>query len=86
MNTVFQHYKDVFQIDSSNLSTVFKNSILNILKNSNVSKAADLNNLAGPFLKDGAEVLAKSITDLCILSITSGKLPDSCKIAKLKPI
>ena len=35
---------------------------------------------------DGAEVLAEPITDLCNLSITSGKSPDSCKIAKLKPI
>ena len=26
------------------------------------------------------------MTELCNLSITSGKLPDSCKIAKLKPV
>ena len=35
---------------------------------------------------DSAEVLAKPFTDSCNLSIASGKLPDSCKIAKLKPI
>ena len=51
-----------------------------------MSKAGGLDNLSGRFLKNGGEVLAKPITDLCNLSITSGKFPDSCKIAKLKPI
>ena len=56
------------------------------LENTKVSKAAALNNPSGRFLKDVAKVLAKPITELCNLSITSGKFPDSCKIAKLKPI
>ena len=86
MNTLFQHYKGIIQTDSFNLVTVSKNTILNILKNNNVSKAASVGSLSGRFLKDGAEGLAKPITDLCNLSITSGKFPDSCKIAKLKPI
>ena len=86
LNTVFQHYKGIIQTDSFNLNTASKNTILNILKSTNVSKAAGFDNLSGCFLKDGAEVLAKPITDLCNLSITSGKFPDSCKIAKLKPI
>ena len=86
MNTVFQHCKGIIQTDSFNLATVSKNTILNILKNINVTKTAGLDNLSGRFLKDGTEVLDKPITDLCNLSITSGKFPDSCKIAKLKPI
>ena len=84
LNTVFQHYKGIIQSDSFNLDTVSENTILTILKNTNICKAAGLD--SGCFLKDGAEVLAKPITDLCNLSITSGKFPDSCKIAKLKPI
>ena len=84
LNTVFQHYKGIIQTDSFNLATVSENTILNILKNTNVSKAAGLDNLCGKFLKDGAEVLAKP--DLCNLSINSGEFPDSCKTAKLKPI
>ena len=83
LNTAFQHYKGIIQTDSFNLATVSESTILNILK---ISIAAGLENLSGRFLKDGAEVLAKPITDLCNLSITSGKFPDSCKIAKLKPI
>ena len=45
-----------------------------------------MDNLSARFLKGGAKVLAKPITDICNLSITSGKFPDSCKLAKLKPI
>ena len=86
LNTVFQHYKGIIQTDSFNLATVSENTILNILKNTNVSKETGLDNLSGHFLKDGTEVLAKPITDLCNLSFASGKLPDSCKIAKLKPM
>ena len=59
---------------------------LKYFKNTNASKAAGLDNLSGRFLKDAAKVLAKRITDLWNFSITSGKFPDSCKIAKLKSI
>ena len=86
LNTAFQHYKVIIQRDSFNLVTVSENTILTIFKNTKVSKAAGLDNLFGRFLKDGAKVLAKPVTELCNLSITSGKFPDSCKIAKLKPI
>ena len=86
LNTVFQHYKGIIQSDSFNLATVSESTILTISKNNKVSKTASLGNLSGRFLKDGGKVLAKPITELCNLSITSGKFPDSCKIAKLKPI
>ena len=77
LNTVFQHYKGIIQSDSFNLATVSENTILTILKNTKVSKAAGLDNLSGCFLKDGAKVLAKPVTDLCNLSVTSGKFSDS---------
>ena len=34
----------------------------------------------------GARILAKSISELCNLSMTLGSLPDACKIAKVKPL
>ena len=86
LNVDFQHYKGIIQSDSFNLASVSKNAILTFLKNTEVSKAAGLDNLSGRFLKDGAKVLAKPITNICNLSITSGKFPDSCKLAKLKPV
>ena len=66
--------------------TCFANSILAVLKASQVSKAAGIENLSRRFLKDGAKVLSKPISDLCNLSITSEKFPDPCKVAKLKPL
>ena len=86
LNAVFQHYKGIIQSDSFNLATVSESTILTILKNTKVSKAAALGNLSGRFLKDGAKVLAKPITELCNLSITLGKFYYYCKIAKLKSI
>ena len=85
MNTVFQHYKGIIQTDSFNLATVSESTILNILENTNVSKAADLDNLSGRFLKDGGEVLGKPITDLSNLSITSGKFPENFQYMKRVP-
>ena len=40
LNTVFQHFKGIIQIDSFNLVTVSENTISTILKNTQVSKAA----------------------------------------------
>ena len=42
--------------------------------------------LSGRFLKDGATFLAKSISDLCNLSINFEKFPDLCKVPELKSL
>ena len=65
LNSVFQHYKGIIQSESFNLATVSENTILTILKSTKVSKAAGFDNLSGPFLKEGAKILAKPITDIC---------------------
>ena len=38
------------------------------------------------FLKDGAEILASPIAQLCNLSISTSTFPDDCKTAKVTPI
>ena len=58
--------------------------ISSILKGLDPSKAADIDNLSGKFLKDGAHVLARPITQLCNLSTKLSSFPRSCKIAKVK--
>ena len=85
-NSVFQHYEGIVQSHSLNLATVTKNTILTIFKNTKVSKATGLVNLCDRFLKDGATVLAKLVTDLYNLSIASVKFLGSCRMEKLKPI
>ena len=56
------------------------------MENIEISKAAGIDKLSGMFLKDGAEILSKPITEICNLSISHGIFPNACKDAKLKPI
>ena len=85
-NLVIKYYEHMFPSDYFHLTSVSKNSILTILKATQVSKAAGIDNLSGHFLKDGAKVLSKPISDLCNLSIISEKFPHPCKVTKLKPL
>ena len=69
--------------DYFHLGSVLEKWFLTILKATQVLKTAGIENLSGCFLKDGAKVLSKPISDLCNLSIASEKFPDICKIAQL---
>ena len=60
--------------------------VLQLLKDMTVDKAAGIDNLSGKFLKDGANILAKQISELCNLSIKYSLFPTDCQIAKLKPL
>ena len=55
------------------------------LINLSPNKVSGIDNLSGKFLKDGADVLALPISQLCNLSISPSTFPQHCKIAKLKP-
>ena len=68
------------------LVSVSKHKIQTILKATQVPKAAGIDNLYGRFLKDGANVLSKPISELFNLPITSEKFPGIYKVAKLKPL
>ena len=56
------------------------------MKDINTSKAAGIDRLPGRFLKDGADVLAKPVTDICNVSISLNKFPRAFKLAKVKRI
>ena len=84
VNTAIKYYEHMIQGSRFNLASVSEKSIPTILKATQVSKAAGLDGLFGRFLKDGAKILAKPISDLCNFSINSEKSPDSCKVAKLR--
>ena len=55
-------------------------------ENIQISKASGIDKLPGRFLKDGAKILSKSISEICSLSISHGIFPNACKVAKQKPI
>ncbi len=71
---------------SFSFSRVEEEVILKLLEETNPSKAAGIDGLAGKFLKDGAPHLSSPITQLCNLSISLSCFPEKCKIAKLKPL
>ena len=58
INTVIKYYEHMTQGCHFNLTSVSENSILTILKATQVSKVAGLDILSGCFLKDGAKFLA----------------------------
>ena len=60
--------------------------VLKLLEKLNPNKSVGIDNLGGRFLRDGAKVLAKSITEIFNLSVEKSVFPDECKIAKLKPL
>ena len=74
INSVIKYYEHMILADYFHLVYVSKNSILTILKVTEVVKVAGIDDLSGRFLKDGAKVLSKPISDLCNLSITSWPL------------
>ena len=61
-------------------------TVLKHLQNLDENKAAGLDNLSGKFLKDGATVLAKPISQICNLSIKYSIFPSDYKTEKLKSL
>ena len=69
-----------------NHHTYIKYCSFNSFKFSQISEeASGIDDLSGKFLKDGTDVLALPISQLCNLSISLSTFPQHCKIAKLKP-
>ena len=84
---VASYYDDIkFKDLNFEFSETSPEKILNILKDLNPSKADGIDNLSGKFLKDGADILVRPISQLCSLSIKLDSFPRICKIAKVKPL
>ena len=86
IESVFQYYSKFIIEKPFHLSITSQEEVFKIIQNIDISKAAGIDNLSGKFLKDGAEILAKPLSEICNLSITSRTFPNACKVAKLKPI
>ena len=86
--SVWQYYKRILKLPKSKFKSDFvpEETILKLLKDLDGNKAAGLDNLSGKFLKDGATVLAKPISQICNVFKKYSVFPSDCKIAKLKPL
>ena len=83
---MIQYYRHFFQTDAFHLTYMSEINIGKILRGTKVCKPAGIGDLSGCFMKDGSRVLSKPICKLCNFPIKLGSFPDSCKIAKLKPL
>ena len=88
MNSVRNYYQHILDLlpNKFKFSMAKEENVLKLLKNMDTDKAPGLDNLSARFLKDGANVLAKPITQMCSLSIKFSIFPINCQIAKLKPL
>ena len=88
MNSVRIYYQHILDLlpNKFKFSMAEEENILKLLKNMDTDKAAGLDNLSARFRKDGSDILAKPITQLCNLSIKYSVFPIDCQIAKLKPL
>ena len=84
LESVFLYYlnfaiPELFHIKSTSEEEVFR-----IMENIEISKASGIDKLPGNFLKDGAKILCKPISEICNLLISHGIFPNACKVAKTK--
>ena len=84
--TISAYYKSLNLKNKFRFSLVSVDTVHKILTNFNITKSTGNDGISGVFLKDGAEVLATPISQLCNLSILTSSFPDNCKTAKLLPL
>ena len=88
LNSVQQYYEKILKYPKSKFEfkVVSDETVLKLFQDLDENRAAGLDNLSGKFLKDGATVLAKLISQICNLSIKYSIFLSDCKIAKLKAL
>ena len=85
--SVEDYYNNIFNLNLNKLpfQTIHTKYISDLLKNYDISKGG-IDNLFGRFLKDGADILTMSITQICNLFFKLSHFPKDCKVPKLKPL
>ena len=73
LNSVRQYYEKILKYPVS------EETVLKLLRDMDEKKAVGLDNVSVKFLKDGATVLAKSISQICNLSIKYSIFPLTVK-------
>ena len=82
-----QFVKSFYKTNSIlSLKLVTTDKVLKLLTELNSQKATGLDGLPAKFLKDGASTIAKPLSHIINMSITSGQIPKELKCAKIVPI
>ena len=61
MSFVHQYYKNIELKDNFYLNLTTEMKVLEVLQFIDISKAAEINEISGRFLKDSANILAKNL-------------------------
>ena len=83
---VSDYYEKLSLSEKFKLDSLTEGYLFNVLKNVEVTKAGGLDQISGKFLKDGARILAKPISELCNLPMALGSFADACKIVKVNSL
>ena len=67
MESVFQYYWKFTIEKPFHLSITSQEEVFKIIENIDISKAAGIDNPSGKFLKDGVEILARTLSEICNL-------------------
>ena len=81
IESVFQCYSKFMIEKPFHVSITSEEKVFKTIQNIDISKAAGTENLYEKFLKDGAEILAKPLSEIRNLSITSRAFPNACTVA-----
>ena len=80
LEPIFLYYSNFVIPEVIHIKSNLEEKVFKIMENIEISK------LPGRFLEDGAKILSKPISEIYSLSISHGIFPNTCKVAKLKPI
>ena len=86
ITSVINFYQGRLRGNVFSLKEVEEEVVHKLLLNLQVSKAPGIDNIASIFLKDGAEVLCKPLTQIINISLKLSSFPNNAKIAKIKPL
>ena len=83
LESVFLYYSNFAIPEMFLIKSTLEEKISKIMEKIKISQPAGMDKLSGRFLKDGAEILSKPISEIWNLSISHGIFPNACKVAKL---
>ena len=77
LESVFLYYSNFAVPEFFHIKCTSEANLFKIMENIEISKASGIDKLPGRYLKDGAKILSKPISEICNLSIFRGIFPNT---------
>ena len=78
LESVFLYYSNFAIPESFHIKITSEEKVFKIMENIEISKASGIDKLPGKFLKDGAKILSRPISEIRDLSISHRIFPNAC--------